>query len=297
MTRARGAAILSLILTWLAAAPVAQETAFRTGVETVVLYATVRGADGRLIPDLSAGAFEVLEDGRPVDVSVFSREAEPLNIAIMLDTSASMPGWRDGTVRAAVLALLDALAPADRASIGTFGLEIAVGANLTNDRREHLRVLDEEVWTGGGSPVWEALRAAMSSLEGQSGRRVVLAVTDGQDTGGVPGFDGGRSGAERQAVESACIVYAVGFETVARDSLSGGIARLTESTGGGHAGVPRGGNLSGTMTRIAEELRHQYLIGFVPRATDGRVHRVEVRLKQPGLRATTRTSFVAPVRR
>ena len=47
------------------------------------------------------------------------------------------------------------------------------------------------------------------------------------------------------------------------------------------------------MARIAEELRHQYLIGFTPRAFDGRIHELEVRVTGPGLKATARNSYRA----
>jgi hypothetical protein len=47
------------------------------------------------------------------------------------------------------------------------------------------------------------------------------------------------------------------------------------------------------MARIADELRHQYLLGFAPAALDGRTHRLEVRLTSPGLQATSRRTYVA----
>ena len=279
----------------LAAPAFAQQAAFRSGVETVGVYATVRDERGRLVPDLDANAFQLVEDGRPVDIAVFSRDPQPLSVAIMLDTSASMSGWGTSQdVPTSVRAFLDALHPADRASIGTFGLEIAVGANLTSDRAELTRVLDEEVWKGGGTPLWEAIRAAMRPLSREPGRRVVLVFTDGHDSGGLPGFDGGRSEAQGQALEDACMIYAVGFAAPFRETLPDGLVELAEATGGGQFVVPRGGELRATFQRVAEELRHQYLLGFVPVARDGKVHRLDIRMTRPGLRASARRSFLAP---
>jgi hypothetical protein len=48
-----------------------------------------------------------------------------------------------------------------------------------------------------------------------------------------------------------------------------------------------------TFRRVADELRHQYLIGFSPSAIDGAEHTIEVRLTRPGMRALARTSYVA----
>jgi Ca-activated chloride channel family protein len=274
----------------------AQEPSFRASVDTVVVHATVRDSSGRLVPDLDADAFQLLEDGRPVELAVFSRNPQPLSIAIMLDTSMSMSGWGDvPDAPNGIRAFLQALGPADRASIGTFGVEIAVGANLTSDRAELLRVLEEEVWKGGGTPLWEAIRAASRSLAREPGRRVVLLLTDGHDSGGLPGFDGGRSGAERQALADGCMVYAVGFSAPMRERLPGALVDLTEATGGGQFVVPRGGELARTFEHLADELRQQYQLGFVPSARDGQAHRLQVRVNRPGLTATARRNFVAPV--
>ena len=178
-------------------------------------------------------------------------------------------------------------------SLGSFGLEIAVGATLTRDRSEIARVLEEEMWKGGGTPLWEAIRAAMTSVSSETGRRVVLVVTDGRDSGGLPGFEGGRSDAERQLIEQDGMVYAVLFENNRDHEQSGGMTSLAEATGGGHVMVPQGADPAPAMARIAEELRHQYLIGFTPRALDGQIHQLEVRVTGPGLKATARKSYRA----
>ena len=84
-------------------------------------------------------------------------------------------------------------------SVGSFGLEIAVGANLTVDRVEVARVLDEEIWkSGGGTPLWQALSVAMH-VASEPGRHVVLAFTNGRDTGSLPGWRGNQKSVEQQA--------------------------------------------------------------------------------------------------
>jgi VWFA-related protein len=265
---------------------------FRSGVNTVAVYATVRDDAGRFVPDLPREAFEILDDGRPTEVALFSNDPQPLSVAIMLQMSQSA-SWGTIDLGGAVLAFVDALQPADRVSLGSFGLEIVVGANLTSDRAEIARVLDEEMWKGGGSPLWEALRAAMSSLATEPGRRVVLVNTYGLDSGGLPGFDGGRSGAERQALAEECMVYAVLFENNRDHDIHGDLVSLTEAVGGGHLVVRRGTDPNAAMARLAEELRHQYLLAFVPAALDGKVHRLEVRMKDRRLKATARKNYLA----
>lgn len=275
----------------------AQTPTFRAGVRTVPVYVTVQDDAGRLVPDLTQDAFRVLEDGQPVDIVAFSRDPQPLSVAIMIDASQSVASLAINAtnlrLRDAILAFTAALAPGDRASIGTFGMEIAVGANLTSDRRELARVLDEEVWMGGGTPLWQAIVAAMASLAHEPGRRVVLVITDGVDTGSLPGFRGSQSTVEMDASRSDCMIYAIKQRTRYRPDLSADIQRVAEDSGGGYLVLPSTGDPAIAMARVAEELRHQYLLGFVPRASDGRTHRVDVQITRPGLTARARHTYVA----
>ena len=290
----------AVISGWIALAPVtlgdsrlivAAQT-FRSGIQTVAVYATVRDSNGRFVTDLPRDAFEIVDDGRPTEIVLFSSDPQPLSVAIMLQMSQSA-SWGAADLRGAVLAFVDALEPSDRVSLGSFGIEIAVGANLTNDRSEVARVLAEEMWHGGGSPLWEAIRAAMSSLATEPGRRVVLVNTWGLDSGGLPGFEGGRSAAERQALADESMVYAVLFENNRDHDISGDLVSLTEAVGGGHLVVRRGSDAKAAMARLAEELRHQYLLGFVPATLDDKVHRLEVRMKDRRLKATARRNYLA----
>jgi Ca-activated chloride channel family protein len=155
-------------------------------------------------------------------------------------------------------------------------------------------VLDEEVWSGGGTPLWQALSVAMSSLLSEPGRHVVLTFTNGRDTGSLPGWRGNQKSVERQAAAENAMVYAI--NPAHRDqgpSLSGEIEALTAATGGGHFVVPRDADLVETFTRIADELRHQYLLGFVPSRLDGAEHTIEVRTAKPGMKVRARKSYVA----
>jgi Ca-activated chloride channel homolog len=272
--------------------PTQKPQTFRSGVNTVAVYATVKDAAGRFVPDLDREAFEILDDGRPTEIVLFSNDPQPLSVAIMLHMSQGA-SWGEVDLRRAIVSFVDSLQPADRVSLGSFGLEIAVGANLTNDRGEIARVFAEEMWKGGGSPLWAAIRAASGSLAKEPGRRVVLINTAGRDSGGLPGFAGGRSGAERQALTDECMVYAVLFENNRDHEIESDLVALTEAVGGGHLVVPRGSDAATTMAKLAEELRHQYLLGFVPGTLDGKVHRLEVRLKNGRLRAAARRSYLA----
>src|SRR5260370_34034022 len=61
----------------------------------------------------------------------------------------------------------------------------------------------------------------------------------------------------------------------------------------GSAGLPAAADLSETFTRVAQELHSQYVLGFSPEAMDGRIHKLEVRVKKAGMNARARKTYVA----
>jgi Ca-activated chloride channel family protein len=263
---------------------------FRSTVQTVVLHATVRSADGRLVPDLDKDAFEVRDEGRPVDVTVFSNDPQPITVALLLDMSGSMVR-NFLRVRESTMRFIDALHPEDRARIGTFGIEVSLSPWLTSDKRILHRIVREELWPGGGTPLWEAVHAAMDSLEPESGRRVILTLSDGVDAGGIPGMEGSSGKARERAENSGFMVYAIGVEGAPLDAA---ITSIAERTGGGYFTLEAGADLSATFVRVVEELRHQYVLGFSPPKADGKMHEVDVRITRPGMTVRARKNYRAP---
>jgi VWFA-related protein len=72
-----------------------------------------------------------------------------------------------------------------------------------------------------------------------------------------------------------------------------GIRRLAETTGGGYFELSRTDDLNSTFTRVADELHRQYVLGFAPAVLDNKLHQVEVRVRQPGMTARARKSYLA----
>ena len=72
-----------------------------------------------------------------------------------------------------------------------------------------------------------------------------------------------------------------------------GLKKIAEETGGGYFELKKTADLSPTFTRVAQELHSQYVIGFSPTVLDNKVHRLSVRVKQPGMTARARRSYVA----
>jgi Ca-activated chloride channel family protein len=285
----KAGAVVALAAVGALARSTPQQPTFRSRSETVAIYATVTDRSGRLAPGLTKDDFQVLDNGRPVDVALFSNDPQPATVAIMLDMSQSI-GTKVLQTRDATGRFIDALLPGDRVRLGTFGLEIALSPMLTGDKEALIRILREELWPGGGTPLWNALYAAMASLDGETGRRVVLSLTDGEDTTSLPGWPGTFEDVQRKAVDEDFMFYAIAMEG---SGLARPMVDLAEATGGGHFEVKHDTDLGATFAQVIEELRHQYLFGFVPASLDGTSHKLEVRVLRSGFKAKARKAYLA----
>jgi Ca-activated chloride channel family protein len=289
---------------------------FRAGAEIVPIYATVRGPDGHLVTDLQQDEFEILDRGKPAPLALFSRDAEPITAAVMVDMSGGVfSGPHYAALRTGLLAFIDRLEPPDRARIGTFGgSEIALGVHLTSDHVELRRVVLEEVWGAGGRrPLWNGIAAAMASLAAEPGRKVVLVLANGPQTSSLPGYPGRR---ELEAMINADAFMIYGVSLFPRNQPTGPrpveawtsgptLGEMAERTGGGYVeALPDDPYLLTTddpterlvavLSGLVDELRHQYALGFVPTRRDGRIGTIEVRVTRPGLTVSARKTYQAP---
>ena len=258
------------------------------------VYATVLDSSGRLVPDLTRDDFIVLDDLKPVEITLFSNESQPFTAVVMLDTSASMTANLDLLNLAAEQFLLR-LMPVDKARVGAFNDKIQLSDAFTNNRDSLIRDL-KELQFGNPTRLNDAIATSLDVLNGIDGRRVVLVFTDGEDTASKIGF---RTVLDR-ARDEEVMVYSIGLESeffngvrVQRSRPSRDLRKISDETGGGYFELKKSDQLAPTFTRVAQELRSQYLLGFTPAALDGKPHRLEVRLKRPGLTARARKSYNA----
>ncbi len=282
---------------------------FRAQTTIIPVYATVSGADGRLVPDLTRDDFEVVVDGQPREIVAFSRDSVPVTLAAMIDLSGSIrqpqthqfaQDYFVKRIRLAADRLLGDLHADDRACIGLFAGRVGISQIISGDKRPLLAALDDKSDEQGNTPLWQAIDIAMTSLSGEGGRRIVVAFTDGVDNVSprphapaartvdttAPSLDD----VVRHAQRDNFMLYAVGFEGLAFDPQ---IELFAGDTGGGYVVVHKTDDPSAVMARVADELHHQYLLGFVPATLDGKTHGITVRVKAGGMKARARRSFVA----
>jgi len=290
------AAISASLVASLSVLTSAQQPTFRAGTQVVSLFATVTDAQKRLVPDLVQSDFEVFDNDKPQNLVFFQNEVQPISVVVMLDTSGSMTMTLD-LLRAAAEQFVLRLLPADKARIGAFNDKIQfMGRSFMNDRDQLVTDI-KNIDYGNGTRLWDALAASLEELKGIDGRKVILVFTDGDDTES-------KNASLGKVIERArlgeVMIYAIGLESryfdgqrMVRSRPDSGLKKIADETGGGYFELTKTAELAPTFTRVAQELHSQYVIGFTPMSLDGKVHKLAVRMKQPGMTARARRSYVA----
>lgn len=285
---------LSAALAFLVSAPAAQQPSFKSGTRLVSLFITVQDAQKRLVPSLVKDDFEVFDNDKPQTLVYFENLVQPITVIVMLDTSASMTGSIP-LLREAAEQFVIRLLPEDKGRVGAFNDKIEFSSHFTNNRDELASDL-KELDFGNETKLYDAIAASFDELKGIEGRRVVLVFTDGDDTSSNIGLG---TVIDRARAEEM-MVYAIGLESnffngqrMVRSRPDRGLRRLADETGGGYFELEKTSDLAPTFTRVAYELHSQYVLGFTPAVLDGKVHKLAVRLKQPGLTARARRSYLA----
>jgi Ca-activated chloride channel homolog len=274
----------------------AQQPTFRSGARSVPVSVTVTDGNNRLITDLTRDDFEILDNGRPQELTIFDNEVRPFRAVVMLDTSISMT-HRLKDLYAGAEQFLLRLLPHDQATVGAFNDKIEFATGFTSDRNSLVRSL-KDLDFGNETHLYDALYASLDQLEKVDERKVVLLFTDGEDFGSRQGP--GR--ALERARNAEVMIYGIGLETEyfngqsqVRSKPDRILNRFANETGGGFFDLKKNADLNTAFTRVAQELRSQYLLGFSPAALDGKIHKLEVRVKRPGLKARSRQSYLASV--
>jgi Ca-activated chloride channel family protein len=287
--------IVPVFLTLILAAPVAAQK-IKVSTESVPVYVTVTDADKRLAPDLTQEDFEVFDNLKPQVINVFENKPTPITTTVMIDTSGSMTMAIEFVKDGAEQFLLRLL-PDDKAQVGEFNDKIRFHpGNFIDDRDRLVYLLKHELDFGSPTRLWDAIDECLNRLEPMDGRKVVLVFTDGDDTASKVGLGKVMDRARAKDV----MVYAVGLvndyfngQQRVRSQPDRGLKKLAEDTGGGYFELKRTADLSETFTRVAQELHSQYVLGFSPEALDGKIHKLEVRVKKAGMNARARKTYVA----
>ena len=271
-----------------------QAGVFRSGAKMVPVYATVTDPQGALVPNLVRDDFEVLDNAVRQDIVVFENQSQPFTAVVMIDSSGSMTNSLK-LVNAGAEQFIIRLLPQDRAQVGAFNDKVEFSGSFTADRDELVAAL-KELDFGNSTRLYDAIDQSLDKLTGVEGRRVIVVLTDGEDTASKTG----QGDVLNRAIADEVMIYGIGLESnyfngmrQVRTNPDRVVRRLAEETGGGYYLLKETADLNSTFTRIAQELRSQYVLGFSPTVLDGKVHKLTVNVKRPGMKARARKSYVA----
>ena len=280
---------------------------FRADVELVNVSVTITDRGSRFITDLGERDFQVLEDGKVQDLTLFTHERLPLSLSILLDTSQSM-NPKLPEAQAAAIRFVRSLTPADEAQVIQFNEKARIVHDFTADQVS-LEAAIQATHAAGSTALYNAVYIALKDLrerrKAEELRRMAIVVlSDGEDTASLVTDDQ----VLELARKSGIAVYGISLRPAAPAAAvlrkDAGLPRyffsaLTRDTGGqAHflAGIRQ---LGGVYDQVAEELRSQYNLGYFSNngARDGRWRNIQVRLpERPQLQIRHRTGYYAPRR-
>ena len=288
---------------------VSEAQTFRSTTELVNLNVTVVGPDAQHVPGLTQDQFEVLEDGVPQSVRFFAAGETPVDVMLLLDTSSSMAESMP-FVQQAASRFVQALRAEDRASVMGIANGLRVLQPLTGDAAL-LNQAIKSTTPGGKTPLYAAIYTTLNELakmrrqqSGEVRRQAIVVLTDGQDTSSAFGFDELLPAVRRQAVPIYTIAprqpqavrmlreSAFGESTSRQDYE---LRTLAAETGARAFFPVTLRDLSGIYGDIADELSHQYSLGYLSSngSHDGGFRRIALKVAAPGVRWRTRTGYQA----
>jgi Ca-activated chloride channel family protein len=294
------------------------------------VYATVTSTGGRLVTDLARDQFSVDDNGKRQDITQFANDIQPITAVVLLDRSSSMKPNFDLEAQGAE-AFVRAMGGDDKLRIGSFSNQIQIDpVDFSSDKEALLRILRTSLQEPGPTPLWNAVNMGIDKLLLEKGRRVVVVFTDGVD---MPMNFAGRNKSlkdvMKRAEEDDVMIYAIGlagnngmpgagdrrgrsgigpgaFGGLGGRGLGGynsrnpelegpdeGLPKLATATGGGYFELKTPATLASTFARVANELHHQYVIGFTPEKLDGKMHEITVHVAQAELVVRARKRYLA----
>jgi Ca-activated chloride channel homolog len=262
-------------------------------IRRVRLPITVTDKKGQFVPGLTQSDFTILEDKVPQTIETFSddlAQTTPLYIAVLMDTSPSTAGKLKFQQESAMNFIHTVVKPRkDRVLFGTFDDQI----NLLQDFTDKTDLLDKAVYsvkkmgtqTALFDAIWQFCDEKMRSVPG---RRVLLLVTDGEDTYSRANIRDAIDIAQRTETTIFAISTKAGFLATVPGVEAGQIAdkkdkdllTLAEETGGTAFFTGDMLSLERSFTRISKELRAQYLVTYNPtnKSYDGTFRKIDVKL-------------------
>jgi len=294
--------------------PLHEGQTLKVNVNLVDIYFSARDNHG-FLAGLRKDDCQLFEDHTPQVIKNLTQEKNlPLTIGILLDTSGSqetvLPIEKDSGSRF----LKEVITPKDEAFLISFDVNVDLLADFTNSPRELDRAMQKASINSasssagvpgiGGGPfptsnprgtlLYDAVYlAAHDKLQSQTGRKILVLLTDGGDQGSQETL----KSASEAAQKANTIIYVV---LLSDPNFMGGareMQQLAEQTGGRVINVGHNGRkLEDAFDQIQDELRTQYLASYTPinKEADGKFRKVELDCGK-GVKVQARKGYYAIV--
>ena len=248
-----------------------------------------------LVTGLNRGDFVVLEDGIPQEVTFFTDEKTnpPVFVGVLMDTSPSAAG-KLGFSKEAAMNFIHAVTRLrkDKAAFMTFDNEVNLRQDFTDKLDLLQKAVDNVKKPGSQTAMYDAVwQFSDEKLRNATGRRVIVIITDGDDTFSRAKIEDAIDIAQRTETTIFGISTKAGFlgsvpgveAGTVKDKGDKLLTRLCEETGGQAFFTGDMLELERAFTEISKELRSQYIITYRPanQNYDGRERKIEVRFTDP----------------
>lgn len=277
----------------------------KKNVDMVRLPVTIVDKGGNFVSGLTEGNFRVLENNTPQKISAFTHADIPISVGLVIDNSGSMRSKR-ARVNAAAMTFVQTSNPQDQMFVVNFNDEyfLDMDEDFTNDPKI-LKAALERIDSRGGTALYDAILGSMNHLKkGTREKKVLVVVTDGVDHDSAQAHT--LSYTVQKLEQSNVVIYAVGLFTKnddSREEIRQGkkaLQALTDASGG-EAFFPKTvDDVDSICTRIAQDIRSQYMVGYYPSNDErnGTFRTVKVELTgvsgKGKLTVRTRPGYYAP---
>jgi len=256
-----------------------------TNTDLITVTVTVTDTYGRYVSGLGKGAFTILDEKKPQEITYFSDDDSPVSVGVIFDVSGSMGGDKIKRARDALSKFIQTSHNMDEYFLIAFNSRAQLLLDKTRDGNQVLDKLTF-VQTRNNTALYDACYLGVEKVQrGAHPKRALLLISDGQDNNSRYTFGELR----RLLKESDVTLYGIGIlsgsDAGSSMGMEGqGILDELASVSGGKAFFPRSNaEMDDIFEQIALELRHQYSIGYKPVnfTNDGRWHKIKVRVTPP----------------
>ncbi len=276
---------------------------FPVGLEMVNLTLAIRDPEGRLVTDLEEPHFVVYEDGRPQRIQLFARAVEPgqddalaLDLGMLFDTSESMIKQLRFAQEAASRFLESIPRARDLLTI-FFDDDIRV-SRYDSEHQQGLMQRIFEAKGGGNTALRDAIAVYVSRVADTPGRKILVLFSDGEDTTSAISLHEILALVRSSKVTIYPVAFTGTFSLGSNRSLSArNFLNVLADLSGGQLYAPRTSkDLPGIYDQLLDELKSQYVIGYVPDnpKRDGKYRKLRVEVSIPGLKVRSRPGYTAP---